>query len=219
MIQAAIFDMDGLLIDSEPLWREAEVATFQSLGVPMTYDMLDETHGRREDELIAYWYEKFPWSGKTPGEVEEEINEKVLDLIKTDGQPKKGVKDILEFLSTKDLKFAIASSSNLLFIKTVIEKFDIAEYFDILHSGEFEEFGKPHPAIYLTTLEKLDIPAHNAIAFEDSVSGVKAAKAAQVKCIAVPEELNIGNPALDIADKIIPSLAAFDESMWEVING
>lgn len=219
MIQAVIFDLDGLLIDSEPLWREVEVKVFNSLGAPVTYEMLEETHGRREDELILYWYNKFPWEGKLPQEVEQEIYKEVLELVKEKGEPEKGVREILAFLSTKNVKFAIASSSSMAFINAVVEKFGISKYFDVLHSGEFEEFGKPHPAVYLTTLEKLGISPEHAITFEDSFSGVKAAKAAHITCICVPSKDEFADPKFDIADYKISSLLDFSEEMWKKVNG
>ena len=88
----------------------------------------------------------------------------------------------------------------------------------MLHSGEFEEFGKPHPAVYLTTLEKLGVNAEDAIAFEDSLNGIKAAKAANISCIAIPKEEDLRDEKFQIADYILSSLADFDESMWEKVN-
>lgn len=216
MVQAAIFDMDGLLIDSEPLWREAETAIFNALGAPVTYDMLDETEGMREDQVIAHWYSKFPWEGKSTGEIEEEIKEKILDLVREKGEPKKGVTYILDFLKSKNIKMAIASSSHMLLIKAVVEKFEIEDYFDILHSGELEKLGKPDPAIYLTTLEKLDISPQQTIAFEDSLNGLKAAKAAGITCFAVPEIIDKEKFAM--ADYLLSSLEEFNENYWGKVN-
>ena len=218
MIKAAIFDMDGLLIDSEPLWREAEVDVFNSVGALVTSEMLNETFGLREDELISYWYKKFPWKDKATGEVEEEIKNRVLELIKEKGEPKKGVKSILDFLKNKNIKLAVASSSYLSFIETVVEKFGIKNYFDILYSGEIEKYGKPNPAIYLSTMDKLNVVPDESISFEDSLSGVLAAKSARLKCICVPEKSNKNNKKLAISDYILDSLDDFNEKIWKEIN-
>lgn len=216
MIKAVIFDMDGLLIDSEPFWREAEVATFNSLGAPVTYEMLDETWGMREDQLIAHWYEKYPWKGKSLKEVEEEIEAWVIRLIKEKGEPKKGVQYILDFMKKKKVKRALASSSSMALIGAVLDRFGIPDYFDVIHSGEFEKLGKPDPAIYLTTLKKLEVAPDETIAFEDSKSGVMAAKNAGVTCFAVPEVMD--KEKFAIADFILTSLEEFTEDYWEKVN-
>ena len=72
-MRAAIFDMDGVLIDSEPLWRRAEKQVFGTVGIKLTEEMCEQTMGLRTDEVIAYWYKRFPWSGKSLKSVEQEL--------------------------------------------------------------------------------------------------------------------------------------------------
>jgi beta-phosphoglucomutase-like phosphatase (HAD superfamily) len=87
MSRAAIFDMDGLLIDSEPLWWRAGVEALQTVGVHLEDSHLNETIGLRTDAAIAHWFNRFPWLGKSPQQIEVEVNSRVLQLISEAAQP------------------------------------------------------------------------------------------------------------------------------------
>jgi sugar-phosphatase len=91
-------------------------------------------------------------------------------------------------------------------IEVVIDKLNIREYFDVLWSAQYEDYGKPHPAIFLNVAQKLNISPKDCIVFEDAINGVLAAKAARMYCIAVPEEISFNDPRFAIADKKIPNL-------------
>ena len=106
---------------------------------------------------------------------------------------------------------AVASGSANSIIDAVMEKLAIAEYFEVTHSAENEAQGKPHPAVYLTALKKMQLMASDCIAFEDSVRGVQAAKAAGLFTIAVPEAINFNDPGFAVADIQLPTLLGFSE--------
>ncbi len=116
---------------------------------------------------------------------------------------------ILKFLSTKTTNIAIASSSEYSIIQEVVERLDIEKYFPIIHSAEEEQYGKPHPAVYLSACKKIGVIPEECITFEDSLNGVISAKSAKITCIAVPEDVNKGNPKFAIADIILDSLEDF----------
>ncbi|TAK96042.1 hexitol phosphatase HxpB [Patescibacteria group bacterium] len=215
MIQAVIFDMDGLLIDSEPLWGEAEKAAFAKVGLQLTDELCNQTIGLRVDQVIDHWCVTFPELNVSKKEVEEDIMQNVLRLVRERGEARPGAKYILDFVKNKKVKMALASSSQLRLIKAVIEKMDIADYFDELYSAEFEEHGKPHPGVYLTVAKVLDVPVQNCLAFEDSFNGLLAAKAARIKCVCVPDETLRGSRKLGIADEVLESLNDFNEAAWE----
>ena len=92
MIKAVIFDMDGLLIDSEPFWQEAEIAVFKEVGINLTHEMCIRTIGMRTNEVVQYWYDRLPWDlqAKPMQMVTESIVHRVIDLIKNNGQPPSG---------------------------------------------------------------------------------------------------------------------------------
>lgn len=220
MINAVIYDMDGLILDSEPFWRESEIKVFGSVGVPLTSQMCETTVGMRLRDVSRYWNEKYPWDiKKSPLEkINKEIVEEVISLIKSKGTLNKGVTQSFEFFKAKGLPLALASSSDMKIINTVTEKFGIKDIFSTVHSAEIEEYGKPHPAIYINTAKEMSIRPNDCLAIEDSFYGVISAIAAGMKTVAVPELTNFYNPKFDIASLKLRSLADFSEDDFTKLN-
>ncbi|HKK40743.1 MAG TPA: hexitol phosphatase HxpB [Cryomorphaceae bacterium] len=187
MIEAVIFDMDGLLIDSEPFWRKAEMAVFKTVGIELTEDDCRQTMGYRLNEVVDLWYSRKPWNDKSQKQVEEQILAHVQNLIETEGVSLKGVMETIALCQELKLKTAIASSSALPLIKATVRRLGLEETFDVLHSAENEEFGKPHPAVFIHTAKKLDVRRENCLVLEDSFHGMIAGLAAKMKVVAVPE--------------------------------
>ncbi len=209
MIKAAIFDMDGVLIDSEPFWQEAEIIAFGRVGVELTREMCMETMGMRVDEVVKYRFDKHGWQGKSLQEVQVDILAELDTLIAEKGEAMSGVEHVLSFFEERKLPFALASSSSMRLIKSVLQKLEITQRFETIHSAEFEEFGKPHPAIYVTTLKQLGLEPHEVIAFEDSFNGLLAAKSARLKTVCIPEANHWHETKYDIADLKLRSLQEF----------
>ena len=209
MVKAAIFDMDGLLIDSEPLWQEAEVSVFQSIGVPLTRELCRETLGVRLDGVVQHWYRKFPWSGESLEMVEARILEEVSRLIVDRGRPMPGVTETIDLLIEARYELGVASSSPLQLIHTALDTFNLLGHFSVLHSAEAEGEGKPNPAVYCSAMSRMGADPGNCIAFEDSAIGVRAAKSAGAWVIAVPNLADTSNPAFADADVVLSSLTDF----------
>ncbi len=218
MIKAVIFDMDGLLIDSEPLWEEAEMRVFSKIGVPLTREMTKQTMGLRIDEVVQHWYGRYPWNGPTQQEVQEGIVAKVIELVRVKGESKKGAKQIVKFFTDNNLPIAIASSSQTEIINAVLERIGIRDAFTVICSAEHEPYGKPHPGVYITTAEKLGVLPQDCLAFEDSPNGVLSAKAAKMKCVAVPDEKMRGDKRLLISDLMIDSLEEFGNDLFKSLQ-
>ena len=208
-MKAAIFDMDGLLLDSEPLWKEAEIAVFNSIGVPLTAELCRETVGVRIDGVVRHWYERFPWQNESLESVEARILENVSHLIVERGELMPGVSQAIESLHTEKYVLAVASSSPMQLITRALENFEIIDCFSVLHSAEFEDKGKPDPAVYRSTITRLGADPKDCIAFEDSIPGVRAAKGAGARVIAVPDPAEITNPGFAAADLVLSSLTDF----------
>jgi mannitol-1-/sugar-/sorbitol-6-/2-deoxyglucose-6-phosphatase len=205
-IKAVIFDMDGVLINSEPLWKIAEIEVFNSLGLNMQKPDLEETVGLRIDQVVAFWRSRFPWKDKSNEEVVQAIVDRVIFYVKKEGKPMKGVYEILEWLRQNNYKIGIGTSSYQSIMNTVIEQLEISHFFDIVHSAEHEEYGKPHPAVYLTCASKLGVNPNECLVIEDSFNGLLAAKAASMHTIVVPDISNALHPHLGIADKLCDTL-------------
>ncbi len=216
-LRAAIFDMDGLLIDSEPLWQDAEIEVFGEVGVPLTRAECTQTKGRRVDDTVAYWYERRRWSGPDPREVEAWLVERVCEHIAARGEAKPGVSHALRFFTERECVLAIATSSGRRVSEAVLDRLGLREAFRVVHSAVDEEKGKPDPAVYLTTAARLGIPPYACIALEDSSHGVLAAKAAGMACIAVPDASSpeaASDSRLCEADVVLASLLELNEPLW-----
>lgn len=213
MLEAAIFDMDGVLIDSEPFWREAEIIVFQQVDLQLTQSMCLQTKGLRIDEVVAYWYRRHPWEKISQAQIAEDIVAEVIRLIQTKGEILAGVREAVAYFQERQMQVALASSSAYRIIHAVLEKLGLEDAFEVIYSAQDEPLGKPHPGVYITTAEKLGVTPAHCLAIEDSLNGVLAAKSAQMTCIAVPEASERDNPKFAIADHLLHSLTQIPQAM------
>lgn len=215
MYKWVIFDMDWLLIDSEPLWEKAERKALKKVWINLTNAMAWETTWLKIIEVSKYWYAKFPWdlNGFSHKNICDEIMKEIIRLVIENPQKKKWVEYIFEYFKNKGYKIAINSASDYSLINTVIDKFELSDFLDAVHSWEDEVYWKPHPSGYINTCKKLWLEPTECIAFEDSLNGVLSVKSWRIKCIAIPEAHNISNPKFQIADVILSSLDEFDDKI------
>ena len=218
MIRAVIFDMDGVLIDSEPFWQESEIDVFGRAGLPLTREMCLQTMGLRVDEVVEYWRRRRPFDDAPAGTLEDAIIGGVVERILSKGEAREGAAHALEFFRARGLPVALASSSAYRLIGAVTERLGLAGAFDVVYSAEEEEYGKPHPGVYLTTARKLGVAPAECLAVEDSFNGVLAARAGRMRCVAVPEPAQKLDPRFAIADVVLDSLADVDVGVWEALN-
>ncbi len=217
MIQAVIFDMDGTLIDSEPMWKEAEEQVFSAVGVDVKEELSAKTASMTTDEVTRFWYSHCPWTGKSLEQVENEVVECVESLITEKGVAMEGVNEILELFHKNNLKIGLSTNSPHRLIPVVLNKLGISDYFQAISSSEHEEKGKPHPAVYLSTVKKLQVAPEKCIAFEDSLSGILAAKEANIKTVAVPSKLEFAHSKFDVSHLKLESLLAFKDMHLEML--
>lgn len=214
MIRAAIFDMDGLLIDSEPLWTRAEIEAFAAVGIELDQQKCAQTVGMGLEEVVRFRYRQKPWEGKSLEEVALLIHRRMLEMVASEGRPMPGAVAAVEFCKQKGLKLGLATSSDRGLIDASLKALDMRDVFDQLQSGSELEHGKPHPLVYLTTAGKLGIPPTECVALEDSIPGLIAAQAAGMKAIAVPEPRLFGDPRFGIADVILRTLQELNDDVW-----
>lgn len=207
LFDAVIFDMDGVLIDSEPLWKIAMEEVFSNHGSKLTKQDFQRTVGLRIDEVIAYWHKHEGWRNVSPEAVEREIVMKMVELIRENAQPLQGVVETLEYLKKSNKKIGLATSSYEILIQTVLRELNIISYFDFTHSAEHEAYGKPHPAVYLSVANSLGIHPVRCLVIEDSLNGIISAKAARMKVVCIPEKTHFPEPKLSLADYMYNSMS------------
>jgi HAD superfamily hydrolase (TIGR01509 family) len=211
---ASIFDMDGLLINSEILWHQAEIEILGDLGVPLSADACRTTKGMFVEEVTAYWHGLYPWAGPSPDTVAVSIVDRVIALLLAEGELKAGAEQAIAQCAARGLPLAVASSSQYRLIETALAHFGLRDHFALVHSAEDEEYGKPHPAVFLTAARKLGAEPRRCLVWEDAPAGVLAAKAASMACVAVPESGEEHHPAFGLADLVLGSLAEMDDARW-----
>jgi beta-phosphoglucomutase-like phosphatase (HAD superfamily) len=215
---ASIFDMDGLLIDSEILWHKAEIEIFGDLGVPLVTDSCRSTKGMFVGEVTEYWYGHYGWSGPTPAEVAVTIVDRVIELLLAQGELKPGAEHAIALCAGRGWPLAVASSSQYRLIEVALEHFGLRHHFELIHSAEDEAYGKPHPAVFITAAQKLGVAPRSCLVWEDAPAGVLAAKSASMACIAVPEAGEEGQPAFGLADAVVASLLDIDDARLDAIE-
>lgn len=209
-LTTVIFDMDGLLIDSEPLWGKAMEEVFAGMDIALRPELVAQTTGLRTSEVVDYWFHHFGWTGKAPDQVTEEVVNLVTEKILQQGAAMKGLAYILQFFHERAFKIGLASSSPMSLIRSVLEHLQIRSYFQAVYSAEYEDYGKPHPAVYLACARELNSHPRECVVFEDSVTGLIAAKAARMKTVAVPEAHRRDDPRYVLADLTLNALDEFD---------
>jgi sugar-phosphatase len=198
--EAVIFDMDGVLIDSEPLWKIAMEEVFSALGSKLTKSDFQKTVGLRIDEVIHFWNVTENWGIIDESRVEENIISKMEELIIQNPFPLVGVIETMQFLKKKQMKIGLATSSSKRLIDAVLTSLNIGDYFDFTWSAENETHGKPHPAVYLSVAKALNVNPTKCLVIEDSYNGVISGLAARMKVVCIPEKTHFPNPKLALAD-------------------
>ena len=206
---AYIFDLDGLLIDSEPWWRVAEIAVFRPLGVPLTEALCEQTMGLRLDAVVRYWHERHPWSGPSQAAVHDAILARMVDLLSTRAQAMPGAIEAVRRCKATGWPVVVATSSPRRLVPPALARLGLLEVIDGWYSAEAEAYGKPHPAVYLTAAESVGVAPERCVAFEDSVTGLIAAKAARMYAVAVPSAEQRADPRFALADCRLESLVGY----------
>lgn len=211
--KAVIFDMDGVIIDSEHLWKQAEFDVFSSLGVIVSEEFTPITQAMTTAEVADFWFEKYPWENVSLKEVEERVISRVIELIETNSCAILGIKGFIERLKAQGLKIGVATNSPYRIIPSALQKVGVYELIDVISSAEFEEKGKPDPAVYLSTAQKLAVAPSECIVVEDSHSGMIAAKSAGMTVVAFTKgQLH---KSFELADFAI---SHFDDSIDFLLN-
>lgn len=212
-LTAAIFDMDGLLLESESMWRRAEVEMAAELGLPYTEVDFEQTMGIRMRDVARRWYAEHPWSAvpdPSPDEVADRVVDRVIEMVRDQAEPLPGVIDTIDLMEDLGLRLALCSSSDDRLIKAATEALGLTNRFEVLHSAEHDRHGKPHPQPYLATASELGLDPARCLAFEDSVAGCLSAASAGMTVVAVPDRAQWGSARFGFVDLMLTSLEQMD---------
>jgi HAD superfamily hydrolase (TIGR01509 family) len=209
-IDTVIFDMDGLLLDTEPLWGECMLRVANKNNINITPAQFKETTGLRIYEVTDHWAIHYPWSGKSAKAVADEILDEIIAASKLHATVLPGVEKTLQLLRSHQFKIGLASSSPQRMIDELIQHFDILHYFDVVTSADVVDLGKPHPAVFLHCADTLDSHPGKCLVLEDSVNGMIAGKAARMKVIVVPDQHHYHDVRFSLADGKLSSMKDFE---------
>lgn len=210
MVKAIVFDMDGLLVDSEPYWDEARKILVVETGMRWDWNADDQkaVMGSSTHEWVSYIIERFNLNF-SPAEVEEKIIENMVNLYNQRIPFLPGAQEAVA-LAANNFISGLASGSPRRLIQTVLLDQALQGKFQAILSGDQFEKGKPSPDIYLAAAEKLEVQPDHCVCFEDSGNGILAGKAAGMKVIAVPDpRFSPASEILAEADVILESLRHF----------
>ena len=214
-LQAVIFDVDGVLIDTEPVWRRVETEVFGSLGLHLSEAQCRETMGVRIDEVVDLWYSRQPWVGPSRRAVADSIVAGVADEVRRSATAIDGALDAIAVVRRAGLACAVASSSPLALIEAVMAALRITGAVDAVCSAEREAHGKPAPDVYLRAASVLGVAPSSCLAVEDSINGVLSARAAGMRCVVVPDADTATDPRIELAALRLTSLRDFDDAALE----
>ena len=210
-LNTVIFDMDGLLIDSEPCWQDAGTETLLQFNVTLSPVQYHHTTGLRTREWLDYWFGYFGIGKERIPAAEAALHQHVIEKIRTKAAPLPGVDQILAFFKARNFRIGLATSSPLSLVKVVVGKLDIEDYFETVASAEHLPYGKPHPQVYMDCAEAMAVSPLQCLAFEDSFNGLIAAKAARMTCVAIPVHDQAHLPKWGAADLKLHSLLEFND--------
>ncbi|RUS45828.1 HAD family phosphatase [Cohnella sp. AR92] len=204
-MRAFIFDMDGVIIDSEPIHFEMDIATLRHYGITIAPSELERFVGMTNPEMWATLKTELGLPSTVSEIIDYQLGAKI-DYLRTAAiAPIEGIPELISELKQRHLKIGLASSSPIRFIEEVLRKFHLLEDFDCIVSGEEVERGKPEPDVYLEAAKQLGVEPQDCAVLEDSRNGIRAAKAAGMFCIGYANP-NSGNQDLSQADRIVQTI-------------
>lgn len=201
IFRSVIFDMDGVLIDTDMLWIQTELELFSSLGIPDTNTFSHLTASMTISETIRFWHEKHPWHHRSFEETEQMAIGMMTELIEQNDCRIEGVGEFIEKLRDRNLKIGLATNSPDPLIESALKKEGLDHLFDVKVSAESTGKGKPDPSVYLAAAKILGTHPSECVAIEDSCSGMQAAKEAGMRVIAFTN--NGRNRSCKLADSVI----------------
>lgn len=210
--------MDGVLIDSENLWQQAEQELFGEIGISITDDLLTQTRGLPSGEMVDHWCRRFKVRDIAPGTLLQRYDDRMTEELRNSVPLMEGAREAINFFREKGLPLALASCSAMNQIEAAMDRHQLGDYFELMISVSDGMPGKPHPEIYLQTAQKMGADPRECLAIEDSFFGLISAKAAKMKVISMPDPEEYDQERFGAADAKIRSLAEINETLFNRIQ-
>ena len=215
-IKAVLFDMDGLMVDTESLSTEAFINSAKAQGYNMTKEETLKVLGFTKASIYQFWIDYFQGTNVDGKKLVDDHYEYIENVLYTVGPEKMPyVEELLKYLRENNYKIAVASSSDTADIKNNLEKTKLEKYIDEIASGAEVENGKPAPDVFLLAAERLDVDPKDCLILEDSKAGVKAGKASGAMVFMVPDMFTVDKECEDTADRILTNLG----EVIEILEG
>lgn len=203
--------MDGLLVDSEPLWNDVAKDVLATYGIVLTKEQYHITTGLRTREFLQWWFSRHGIQETELAICEQRIIHTVMARVERDAPVMPGVPYIFNFFTQRGFKIGIASTSPMELIELVIGMIGIKHWVRQITSAQHLRYAKPHPEVYLNCAELLGSNPLQCICFEDSFNGMIAVKAARMKAVVVPHHSQQKQERWAAADLRLSSLVNFGE--------
>ena len=215
-IKAILFDMDGLMVDTESLSTEAFINSAKAQGYNMTKEETLKVLGFTKANIYQFWIDYFQGTNVDGKKLVDDHYEYIENVLYTVGPEKMPyVEELLKYLRENNYKIAVASSSDTADIKNNLEKTKLEKYIDEIASGAEVENGKPAPDVFLLAAERLGVDAKDCLILEDSKAGIKAGKASGAMVFMVPDMFTVDKECEDTADRILTNLG----EVIEILEG
>ena len=215
-IKAVLFDMDGLMIDTESLSTEAFINSAKAQGYNMTKEETLKVLGYTKASIYQFWIDYFQGTNVDGKKLVDDHYEYIENVLYTVGPEKMPyVEELLKYLRENNYKIAVASSSDTADIKNNLEKTKLEKYIDEIASGAEVENGKPAPDVFLLAAKRLGVDAKDCLILEDSKAGIKAGKASGAMVFMVPDMFTVDKECEDTADRILTNLG----EVIEILEG
>lgn len=206
-IKAVLFDMDGLMVDTESLSTEAFINSAKAQGYNMTKEETLKVLGFTKANIYQFWIDYFQGTNVDGKKLVDDHYEYIENVLYTVGPEKMPyVEELLKYLKENNYKIAVASSSDTADIKNNLEKTKLEKYIDEIASGAEVENGKPAPDVFLLAAKRLGVDPKDCLILEDSKAGIKAGKASGAMVFMVPDMYTVDKECEDTADRILTNL-------------
>ncbi len=214
-LEAALFDFDGLVVDSEPLWQAAERYVFGSVGVVVTERLQLQTQGMTTQAVTEFWFRRQPWVGPSLEEVEGKVVARVADALCSSGAVLPGVIQAFSVCEELGLRIGLVTNSPRQICLPALKALNIEERLDVVVTADDVQNGKPAPDSYLMAAGRLEVGADRCIALEDSPTGAIAARSAGMPVVGVPSHPSQITAMKDHVDFVLSSLNELNESLLQ----